>query len=523
MIDATTTLPAKTAKLPRPPRRKIPLRERRAVRAAFDAAEFDYQTAEIYRWADGLSADAAASSAKRRSLRNRSRYEIKNNPYARGIVNSVADYTIGTGPTLQILTRDKELGRAIEADFAAWAAAISLAEKLWLLVLSRVQDGEGFGKLIINPEVAHPSILDLQLFEGEQCTTPATELGQAPNSVDGIEFDAWGNPTIYHVLREHPGGGLASGADPIPARNVIHLFRRDRPGLHRGIPETTASLPIFSLSRRFTLAVISAAENAANVSGVIETDGVADDAADDSIEAMDDVPVERGTFLALPYKWKMHQMRAEQPSIMYREFIRALMVEAARGMGVPSNIALGDSSDHSYASGRLDHQAWFQRVEIDPSRIGSVVLDRLLSSWWAEMVLAGALPPAAGSTPLPHRWMWRSRKHVDPKKEAEAQAVRLAAGTTTLSREYGAEGLDWETESEQIVIEREFFADRGIIMPGGTTPPSAGSSPAPGGGESSGASSQATNASAGGLVVAGLAERLAELEGRVEDIEEGSS
>ena len=48
--------------------------------------------------------DAAASPAVRRTLRNRARYEVANNSYARGIVLTLANDSIGTGPRLQLLT-----------------------------------------------------------------------------------------------------------------------------------------------------------------------------------------------------------------------------------------------------------------------------------------------------------------------------------------------------------------------------------------------------------------------------------
>ena len=53
--------------------------------------------------ADGLSADAANSPEVRRTLRNRARYEVANNSYARGIVLTLANDLIGTGPRLQML------------------------------------------------------------------------------------------------------------------------------------------------------------------------------------------------------------------------------------------------------------------------------------------------------------------------------------------------------------------------------------------------------------------------------------
>ena len=77
--------------------------------------------------ADGLSANAANSPEVRRTLRNRSRYEVANNSYARGIVLTLANDAIGTGPRLQLLTPNAEANRRIEREFSLWSRAVNLA------------------------------------------------------------------------------------------------------------------------------------------------------------------------------------------------------------------------------------------------------------------------------------------------------------------------------------------------------------------------------------------------------------
>ena len=67
--------------------------------------------------ADALSADAAASAEGRRTLRNRARYEVANNSYARGIVLTLANDTVGTGPRLQLLTDSDAVNRQVEKEF----------------------------------------------------------------------------------------------------------------------------------------------------------------------------------------------------------------------------------------------------------------------------------------------------------------------------------------------------------------------------------------------------------------------
>ena len=80
----------------------------RMVRAKFDSAQTNADNRRHWANADGLSADAAASPAIRRTLRNRARYEVANNSYARGIVLTLANDVTGTGPRLQMLTGSTE-------------------------------------------------------------------------------------------------------------------------------------------------------------------------------------------------------------------------------------------------------------------------------------------------------------------------------------------------------------------------------------------------------------------------------
>jgi capsid protein len=70
------------------------------VRAKFDSAQTNADNRRHWANADGLSADAAANPEIRRILRNRARYEVANNSYARGIVLTLANDVIGTGPQL---------------------------------------------------------------------------------------------------------------------------------------------------------------------------------------------------------------------------------------------------------------------------------------------------------------------------------------------------------------------------------------------------------------------------------------
>jgi lambda family phage portal protein len=436
----------------------------RLIKAKYDAAATTDENRRHWRNADDLSANAANNAEVRRLLRIRCRYEVANNSYAKGLVLTLAHDTVGTGPRLQMLTPDNEVNRRIEQEFTQWSRTVRLAEKLRTMRMARAADGEAFALLTDNPALRSPIKLDLRLIECDQVTTPDLSLG-AQHTIDGIRFDLHGNPVEYHILGQHPGD-LLSGVElkyaRVPAESVIHYFRADRPGQARGVPDITPALPLFAHLRRYTLAVITAAEIAALPGGVLYTDAPANGEAE-SVEPMDLIELERGMLMTMPGGWKVSQIQAQFPTTTYGEFKREVLGEIGRCLLVPVNVLTGDSSRHNYASGRLDHQTYFKSIRVEQSHLEAVVMDRILEAWLAEAVLVpGLLPRTDHRVSAQRSWMWDGTSHVDPLKEANAQAVRLASLTTTLADEYARMGLDWETQIRQRAKELELLAALGI-------------------------------------------------------------
>jgi lambda family phage portal protein len=438
----------------------------RTLRARYDAAQTTSDNHRHWILADGLSADAAASPTVRRVLRNRSRYEIANNSYARGIVLTLANDCVGTGPRLQLTGLTGEAARRVERAFADWARVVDLAETLRVMRVAQVEDGEVFALLTTNPGLASPVQLDVRPIEADQIATPFMERLPPALAVDGIRYDAAGNPVEYHLLHRHPGdtAGFVPGFDRIPATAMVHLFRPDRPGQRRGVPELTPALPIFADLRRYCQAVIAAAETAADYAGIAYTDAPAGGEAD-AVVPMDTIHLEKRSLLTMPGGWRMEQMRAEQPTTTYPQFVQAKLNEACRCLNMPFNIAAGNSSGYNYASGRLDHQTYYKALRVDQARMAVRVLDRVFAAWLTEArLIPGLLGVDADAADWSHQWFWDGHEHVDPAKEANAQATRLASNTTTLADEYARKGQDWEAQLRQRAREVALLRELGLEL-----------------------------------------------------------
>ena len=433
------------------------------LHAKYDAAQTTRENLRHWAMADGLSADAAASSDVRKTLRQRARYEVSNNSYAKGIILTLANDCVGTGPRLQVLTEDDAFNRKVEGAFSLWAQRVGLAAKLRTMRMAKSTDGEAFAILTGNGAIPGPVKLDVHLVEADRVCTPHLKL-MDENTLDGIELDAFGNPARYYILRYHPGDLRATldDFDSIGADAVIHWFRAERPGQHRGVPEITPALPLFAQLRRYTLAVLGAAETAADFAAVLFTDAPANGEAA-SVEPMDVVELEKRMATVLPDGWKLGQIKAEQPATAYGEFKREILNEIARCLNLPYNIAACNSSGYNYASGRLDHQTYYKSIRVEQADMASVVLDQILAAWIYEAMLSSEFAALRTLSNLPHQWFFDGTEHVDQAKEANAQATRLQSNTTTLAAEYARQGKDWETELHQRAKEKKLMTQLGLL------------------------------------------------------------
>jgi lambda family phage portal protein len=456
-----------------------------AVRGAFDAASRSPEAMRHWKDADALSADAALSSTVRHIVISRARYECANNGYADGIIQTLAEDAIGTGPRLQLFSsespdhqpEEQSLRNAMqrrEMRFRDWSEQIDLTEKLKIARIAKARDGEIFIRIVRNPQINSAAKIDIMLYEAEQVGSQiVSEYADfyddgTVKEFDGIQYDRYGNPAAFRFWKVHPGssgiGFVGSESVLVPADQVIQYAHIMRPGQHRGLSEIASTLNIFNDLRRYTNAVLSAAETAAEISFLLHTNtppDTEDENAGGKIQFMDVVELVRNAGLALPEGWDANQLKSEHPTDKYVEFVDAKISEAARPLSMPFAIAKGDCSKSNYASGRLDHQVYHKKIYGERKRIEQKILNRLLSVFESFDRIAYPADYENENIIL-HSWMWDGFEHVDPVKEANAQRIRLENHTTTLADECAREGKDYELTLRQIAREAALCKQLGL-------------------------------------------------------------
>jgi capsid protein len=440
----------------------------KGIKARYDAAQTTSLNRRHWGMADALSADAALSPMVRRTLRNRARYEHANNSYLAGMMSTLATDLIGSGPRLQLdlgPNVNPDRTRVVEESVYEWTLAIDLASKLRIMRTARAVDGEVFALATTNRKLEGVQ-LDVKLVECDQCQDPAGNID--PQNIDGVRFDGSGNPSSYYFLRHHPGAieyAWTNTGRWIDSDDVFHWFHATRPGQHRGVGEIVPALELFAMLRRYTLAVVTAAETAADFAAILHTNTPGGGRESTDLDAWETMPMARGMIVAAPEGWAPTQMKPEQPMSQYDMFVRAILNEIARCLNLPFNVAALNSSSYNYASGRMDYQVYHKHLRTLRMDLERQVLDRLLAKYFDEAALVQGLIPD-GLPPVATwnwSWTWDGNEHVDPLKEANAEGVRLSNNTTTLADVCAKAGKDWRQVLIQRAAERAMEMDLGLV------------------------------------------------------------
>lgn len=466
--------------------------------ASYNAASVSPDSMRAFQGSDFLDADSAMSRHVRLLTASRARNEFANNSFAYGIVTTLANDTIGRGPQLQLVHAGDEDSMSTprtearlqrrEFRFHAWAKEVGLCGILRCARIAKAIDGETFVVMVENPASGRECTLQPQIVEAE-CVR-SREFSEIPNEyhesgapveVDGISYDAFGNAVSYRFWNVHPGaaGAFQATSREVPAGSVLHYANIFRAGQHRGISEMLAALNIFNDLRRYSTAVVLAAEVAARISFVISNELPADayeesvvrgDTPEDFRSALDiqggPGRYEEGSFnsLVLPAGYHASQMQPQQPTNNYVAFRDAKINEAARVFSMPFNVAAGNSSSYNYASGRLDHQVYHKAIQIERDKLEETVIMPIYRAWERQdrLLHVSDYVRTDGVEPT---IMWDGFEHVDPVKEANAQAIRLATGVTSLAEECAREGKD------AVTVIRQRKRDADIFKANGQQPP----------------------------------------------------
>lgn len=462
----------------------------------FQAAQYDRLVADWVTSTNSLDADLRQGL---KTIRQRSRDLAQNNDYVRNALRVIENNVVGQGITMQASVRmrrgnrmDDRTNAAIEAAWARWkrarhchtAGILSFSEIERLAVRSAAESGEVFIRMVRQAMGGSRVPLALEVIEADRLDIDLTETARnTGNDIRmGVERDQWGRPVAYHFKAQHPGDyPLASGTVDtrtirVPASEVIHLYRVERPGQTRGFPWIASAIMRIHHLNGFTEAEVIAARAEACRMGFITSPE--DDAMQDG--TLDDQPVssfEPGKIERLLPGETYTEAKPTRPGGQFEPFVRAMLRSMAAGIGVSYATLSRDYSESNYSSSRLslldDRDQW----RVLQHWLIETLHTRVFEEWLDLAVLSGELSLDQYETnPEPFRavrWIPRGWQWVDPSKEMAAYKEAVRCGFTTLSDVVAQQGGDLEDVMQQRQRELQMADQLGLVFdtdPHETTP-----------------------------------------------------
>lgn len=364
-------------------------------------------------------------------------YEAANNPLIEGIIETHITDVIGeNGPTCQIEPR-VDVG-----DSPAWSRYTAEAEDLIRELNETGWDAQDDLSLVDMLALWLWSEWTLGDIIGQEVTAPIRNGVQVRvNPIDPRRLNSpWSinNPDIALGVERDPKTGRRTqywfteprdnwrssfhNARAIDARYIYHDYRRREIGQVRGIPLLSGSLQVVADLRDFDTQTLDAARSAADFAAVAFTNSV--DADFVAVDPGLNTPIKRRRITHLPPGWDIKQLAPTHPSTQYIDFRRERLREVGRAVCMPLMTILLDASEHNYSSARMDGQNYQRALRRMQQRLQRKIINPFIYTYLEEAERRGIIAPRPGR--IRATWLWDQIPHVDPSKEASADALLLA-------------------------------------------------------------------------------------------------
>lgn len=353
-----------------------------------------------------------------------------------------------------------------------------------LMCSTWLRDGESFAQELTGgkiPGLTHGSAvpLSLELFEADLVPY---DYRSGTNTSQGIERNAWGQPTAYYVLKGHPGDGTSMvDVKRIPANRVHHLALLDRIGQMRGVSEFASIITRLEDIKDYEESERIAAKIAAALTAYVKKTSP-DGYNGPTVDANGNV-VPRNLSMApgmildgLTVGEEIGLISSDRPNPNVVTFRQGQLRAIAAGVGASySSIARDYNGTFSAQRQELVEQ-WVNYATLTDEFVG-----QFLQQWVTTFVQVSA---TSGVVPMPPDvvhgtaddalYIAQNMPWIDPAKEAAAWVELCRAGFASEVEVMRKRGVNPRDMLEQIDTWRKQTKEKGLVFTSDGAVPEAG-------------------------------------------------
>ena len=350
-----------------------------------------------------------------------------------------------------------------------------------LAFLSMLMSGDVFALFGMQENKRTPYQTTVRLLEADRICTPDTsgdsesvETEGGGRIIDGVEIDKTGAVIKYHIASRSPNSMNDSSILEWTAidafgrdtgyPNILHVMTYERPEQRRGIPFVSAEIEQLKQFSRYMNAELAANVVSAMLTVFITSEdddgrfGLEDAVNEDEKVTDDDFQLELapGAVYSLPPGKHVDAVNPLRANNQFETFVNTCIMTIASSMGSPKEV-LVKKYESNYTAARASLLDFWRTVRVYRTRFNAAFNQPIYEQWLSEAVASGRIDapgffedPAVRQAWCGCMWVGASMGHVDPRKEVEAAALRIANNITTQEQEASEyNGNDWSANIRQ--------------------------------------------------------------------------
>lgn len=426
----------------------------------------------------GVGGPNADISRSLPNLVKRSHHAMRNNPYAVKAKETYVSSVIGNGLTAIWPNEQMQQLWDYWAEHCSADDRGSMLDLQMLAAATQFESGEVLARRRLRSAgdgLAVP--LQIQLLEGSHLDIGYNVYRKHNPVLQGIQFDALDNRQYYHLWKYNPEdlSGIAEINERrgVKAQDVIHLFRRLRPGQIRGIPELTpvlirlyeidemqdATLVKQKTAQLFAWIITQEAPQAGEVS---ETNDIGEGMElGEAVEAPTGEQLSKIVPGAAHYLQEGEKIEFSSPDGIganYAAWLKTELRAVAAGAGITYEQLTGDLEGVNYSSIRAGLIEFRRRIEQLQLTLFINRFMQPIAQWFADTVVAQGLVDLSGYwfEPWKHlpkfgspKWDW-----VDPVKDVMGDILEVRGGLSTLKAKLAERNMPFEDTVAQLAVEQ---------------------------------------------------------------------
>lgn len=432
------------------------------VKRRYDAASKTTRTAN---WLTPAT-DATSAITNPSVIRNRARDLVRNNPWAAKGVSVIVNNTVGYGIAAQWRSSSKKNAKRAHDLWKAWAGSkqcdasglMNFDGIQQVVMRAVVESGECLVRL--RPRLPSDGLavpFQLQVLESDYLYEFADgPLANGGYVQRGIEYDAIGRRVAYLIYKSHPGatgrfyGSFSSGYSRVPASEVIHVFRPDRPGQERGVSWLA---PVMIRLRELDI-YEDAYLNRQKLANLFAAFIYTDDPGETEDEFSDVSELIPGSMYTMKPNRRIEFSNPPNADD-YGPYSLANLRAVAAGLGITYESVTGDLSEVNFSSARMGWQeagrnfdAWLWQMLIPQLCDG-------VSKWFIDF---------SGIQDVTTEWTPPPRMMVDPVREIPAIKDAIRIGLKTPSEAVREQGFDPELHFNEYSDDLKRLDSLGLVL-----------------------------------------------------------